>query len=767
MGNCIVTVGTRHVKVWRLAQPLPSSPTKSRYLDGTPSSPAPKTLSGRNCILGSLVESTFTCVVATSECTAIICTENGEICLLDDTDQDQRLEQIATVPFKILCVSVGNEKNSVLVGGKDGKLLALDLRKMLQRENPAAVQDSLSDFLSNSTSFQEPGLRPDIVATGPLRKHIIAVDASHHMQLMDYPEGNEWAFVGKPTKQIPAHDSTVIGVTTLQKPNRQAADFMTWSSHGIIYFWTIDGICKDRHDLALKQDSFAGEEDTNVLTVMKALSDDTFLYGDKYGNMCLDGENSTILKVHDGEITDMALSLKDVNLTLVATCGRDRTLQLFQFEGQRLELLQTLENEHAATVNSVMFLADGSTLLSASADRTIVIRSIAFSSKDQRAAFFTSRVITLKSSPVSIASSVTSPGMLVVSTMDRQFLKYDVRSGQLLQTFKASDLGKNESVILSCLKIGSLRSESQETDILLCASSTDRSLRVYDLDTGSLLTKEYGQLAVGNLSLVEESGECDLASRFLISAGLDGTIMIWGISFAEQRNADGAVTREPISGESSNSAQPLRRILSRSELSEYQRSLESSQDPPTPTRGHQPSRAKKKTSRLTLAATPRQNAPRHSRSAHHSPSSSFTDAADHNSWRDGSSALPSHKVPLTSRAKRSASDAGQRSPPTAERTSDSISSVGQICRTLRDYRNRLTASSDSLSHDEGQELERELTLTIQAVGTKTHKSHKQSSSGEIEGNALDGWLARMIDERLALQLSNSSCEKTENKGSRV
>ncbi|KAL8827201.1 MAG: hypothetical protein Q9191_003335 [Dirinaria sp. TL-2023a] len=765
MGNCVVTVGTRHVKIWRLDQPLPPSPTKSRYLEGTPNSPAPKTLSGRNCILGSLVDSTFKCVVASSDCTAILCTENGEICLLDDTDQNQRLEQIATVPFKVLCVSVDIEKNFVLVGGKDGKLLALDLRKLVGREYLAAPQDNSPDVFSDPSSSQELGLCPDIVATGPLRNRILAVDASHHIQFMEYPEGSERVFVGKPIKQIPAHDSAVLGVANLSTPNKQQADFFTWSSHGIIYFWTIDGTCKGRHKLALKQESLSGVQDPNALTVLKALSDDTFLYGDKCGNMSLAGENPTFLKVHDGEITDMALSCKDQSLNLVATCGRDRTLQLFQIDGQRLELLQTLENEHAATVNSVFFLADGSTLLSASADRTVVIRSIAFS-KDQRAAFFTSKVITLRSSPVSIAPSVTQPGILVVSTMDRQFLKYDIRSGHLLQTFKASDLGGNESVILSSLKIDCLRSEGLETYILLCASSTDRSLRVYDLDTGSLLTKEYGQLAISDLSLVEHSSsDCDHASRHLISAGLDGTIMIWRFSSPEQRNPDLIANHEPTSSESSNAAQPLRRILSRSELSEYQKSLESSQDPPTPTRGSQPSRAKKKTSRLTLAATPRQHAQRYSKSAHHSPSSSIADAADHNSWRGDTSALPSHKVPLMSRAKRSASDAGQHSPNTAESTCDSSPSIKQICRTLRDYRSRLTASSDSLSQDDGRELERELTLTIQAVGMKTYKSHETSSSAATEDSALDGWLTRMIDERLALKLNESRSDKAEEKGS--
>ena len=760
MGSNIITVGTRHVKVWRLEEHLPSSPTKKRYLDGTPSSPTPKALSGRNCILGPLVESIFTCAIATSDCTAIICTENGEICLLDDIDHDQRLEQVATVPFKVFCVSVEIEKNIVLVGGRSGKSQTLDLRKISRRATLS--QHGSPALTSDSSSSQDSALCPDILAIGSLRGRVITVNASHHIQLMEYSEDDETAFVGKLTKQIPAHDSAVLGVVTLPQPNSRKADFMSWSSHGIVYFWTMNGICKGKIELALKQASLAGDEGPNVLTVLEALSDDSFLYGDKSGNIVLAREDSISLKAHDGEITDMAVSCRDGSLTLVATCGRDRTLQLFQLEEGHLELLQTLQNEHAATINSVRFLAAGSNLLSASADRTIVIRSKAFS-KDQKAVFLTSRVITLKSSPVSIAPSVAQPGILVVSTMDRQFLKYDVRSGHLLRTFKATDVGKNESVILSSLRIGCLRSKNHDADVLLCASSTDRSIRIYDPDTGSLLTKEYGQLVVGDLCLVKQSGENEDTSNVLISAGLDGTVMIWGIPSLEHRNFDGAAVHQAMSSGSSDSAQPLRRVLSRTELLEYQKSLEATQDPPTPTRSHQHGRIKKKASRLTLAATPGQNAPKSSKSAHHSPSSSINEAAEYKLWRDRSSIPPAHKAPQLSRTKRSASDAGQRSPSTVESTSESAPSVEQFCQSLRDYRERLTASSKSLSYVEAQKLERELTLTIQALGTKIYQSHEQSSNGDSEGNALDGWLARMIDERLALKLKQAGGDEKDNK----
>lgn len=77
MGTSVISVGTRHVKVWR-HDPEPASPTKGRseLIKGyeiPPASPVPKAFSGRNCILGSLIDAVFTSVVAISQSKAILC----------------------------------------------------------------------------------------------------------------------------------------------------------------------------------------------------------------------------------------------------------------------------------------------------------------------------------------------------------------------------------------------------------------------------------------------------------------------------------------------------------------------------------------------------------------------------------------------------------------------------------------------------------------------------------------------------------------------
>jgi hypothetical protein len=51
------------------------------YLTGS----AYKTLPGRNCILDSLKEANFTSVVTVAPNKAIVATDKGDICLIDDT----------------------------------------------------------------------------------------------------------------------------------------------------------------------------------------------------------------------------------------------------------------------------------------------------------------------------------------------------------------------------------------------------------------------------------------------------------------------------------------------------------------------------------------------------------------------------------------------------------------------------------------------------------------------------------------------------------
>jgi hypothetical protein len=82
----------------------------------------PKSLSGRNCLLGPLADSVFACVTAISQNKAVVCTERGDICLIDDTEGAQRLSKVAHAGFGVSCVAAEPDSNSVWVSGKCGKI---------------------------------------------------------------------------------------------------------------------------------------------------------------------------------------------------------------------------------------------------------------------------------------------------------------------------------------------------------------------------------------------------------------------------------------------------------------------------------------------------------------------------------------------------------------------------------------------------------------------------------------------------------------------
>lgn len=738
----------------------------SRVVDAPSNSPSPKTLSGRNCLLGSLVDSTFTSVAALSNYKAVLCTENGDICLLDDTDQRQRLERVAIAPFKILCISVNTGRSLVLLGGEDGKTQVIPIEKLI--ENVSGHNSTGGSPASNQNTKVITETRLDIcnniIAAGFLRDHVVVVDEDHHIVFTKPDAIGEASTIDRYEKNIVAHKSAVLGISAMPRPNKQEADFMTWSSQGTALFWTLDGRCQHRLAVNLELPLASTNEEVNEMKVARMTRGDIFLFGDKNGNIGYTGKSTNLLRVHDGEVNDIAVAQQDDGLGLVASCGRDRTLQLFQLTDDSLEILQTLGNEHVGSVNSLMFSHKGSMLLSASADRTIVIRMIAFG-KDQTAAFFPARTLNFKSSPIAFTTLDDDSDTLVVSTLDRQIHKYDLKTGNLRYTFKSTDAAKSESVLLNFIKLEEAQSAIHQSPILFGISSTDRSIRAYDSETGMLLARDYGQLGTSGCAIFHRTEENGNNSQFVVSTGLDGTIMIWGFSRYSDKSknrsiADTSMCWKTTYSEPAQHAQPLRKILSKSELLQYQSPFDDSQAPFTPTRGQHPPRVRKKTSRLTLGGASKQSASDSSKSMHHSPSSPVSEAREHRIAQNPASSKRPPRVALASRTRRSSLDANVCSRRVGK-IDETASPTEQLCQALRIYRERIALSSEVLALGMADQLQQELTFTAHTVRTKAEGSSEESANGVRPEVSMDGWLARMIDERLALKMGNAGSRNEE------
>ena len=476
MGSSVISVGTRHVKVWRLEHAESISPTKGRAdalrgLEMPPSSPVPKALAGRNCLLGSLMDAVFTTVVAIAHEKAILCTEHGDICLLDDTDQNQRIEKLTSVDFKILCVSVCQLRDTIIVAGSEGRFKIISMDELEKHEDTTTSKIS---FVSSSSVGNAPRPLSDILAVGFLgQDRLVMMDASHTMFLRDAQNlDNDQATI---LKEIAAHDSPILGINALQRPNKRDADFLTWSSQGTARFWALDGTCTCKLEIPLSQEFSSSDNDPNELKVVRpSLNLDCLIFGDKYGNVGLSLKSSRLLKAHEGEVSDICITQQDEGTGLVASCGRDRNLQLFQLESGVLSHLQTMDDDHAASVSSVMFLDHGSTLISASADRTVVIRTIA--SVKERIAAIPVKVLTLKSSPLAFAPMPREPEKVVISTMDRQILCFNMRTGQFIQGYKASDAACRESVTVSSMVVQTLDGGTIQAPVIFgCVSSVPGS----------------------------------------------------------------------------------------------------------------------------------------------------------------------------------------------------------------------------------------------------------------------------------------------------
>lgn len=469
------------------------------------------------------------------------------------------------------------------------------------------------------------------------------------------------------------------------------------------------------------------------------------------------------VRAHGGEITDIASCFDpDSGSYLVVSSGRDRMIQLFQKCDERLELVQTMD-DHVGAVGQLLFSPDGERLLSCSADRTILIRNRAARENNgaTAVAYLISKVITLKTSPVSMTFSPEDPDILVVSTMDRCVQTFDIPSGRPVHAFRSTDSESTDAVVMSALTVAA-EIPAQSPMMLVGVSSADKSIRVYDMERDLLLTGEFGHSeGVSDILLLENQpgGSEQPVKRTLISVGIDGVVMIWSLMVQPlpSHAQDSVQTSnkddyETPSKDLAASKPPIRRILSRTELAGFQR-----QDPsastPTPARESAPPLLRK-TSKFSLSSSlrigntmpttpsPSTSSRRPSTSSRRPsissrrPSTSSTPLEKNHTPRSPpvspKSIPPKKQANGSSNTRRTPLDFRNRTKHSHQSDFGSLNmSTEQVCRTLRAYRKKLHGSSEHLHS--GRELERELSLTLQSLGTHS-KNCGQSAETETDSS---------------------------------
>lgn len=266
------------MKVWRLPEHRPGSPNKSRLnVEPVPTSPnpAPKALSGRNCLLGHLGDNTFSSVASISDNEAVIGTESGALCLLDDSAGSQKLCLVRHMEFGITSLAVDLDQSSVWVGGRGRKIQKFSFDSLRSASSPGPP---------GSPATPQKSKRHAITCMGSLSSHLVTLDSTRAVHVYPFDNLDDESDQDSLDRAMPAHRDPVLGIRSLRKPNGLDADFFTWSSRGIVHFWDTEGKCRASRNISVDQLPNDDDDAANELKTLAAAENiEFFASGDKLG----------------------------------------------------------------------------------------------------------------------------------------------------------------------------------------------------------------------------------------------------------------------------------------------------------------------------------------------------------------------------------------------------------------------------------------------------------------------------------------------------
>lgn len=614
-GSTLITVGTRHIKAWKVSEPTKPSPSKKvrlRSEDTGPTTPSPQTLTGRNVLLGSLVDETFTCAAPISGTEAVVCTDSGHACILSDGESGiPTMRVLRQTRSRITCVAYEKQSGHILFGDRQGILRNEDFAATTNCDL-ATPQEPTSSVIQLSPESRGPVTA--VTTLGALQDHFVVLDADCNCALVRFAPSEPSI-----SRFFASHGDSVRGLQLLHAQG-DGLKYFTWSAAGQVMFWDSSGKLLRAGQVAVHQMPNADDEFPNELKVVRQISkSNCYVSGDRLGVLkLLKSQNLDVtqeIRAHGSEIIDIAIH-EDQEETFVATSGRDRTVQLFRIAGDALDLAQTLD-EHIGAVTEVSFTSSGDRLLSASADRTIIVRDrfMKDMGTSKITVYLSIRVITLKATPLSMSLLSDDLDGLIVSTMDRNVLRLAISSGAISDAFKVTDPDNDDTVMLNSICMSKSRVDGAPRLLVGC-SSTDKSIRVYDLDREILLTREAGHTeGISDVALREEVDEAKrTVTRSIVSTGLDGTIMTWKLVLAAP-NTLNLPLQELSQGQamlglesdgtrfkpSAASLPPLRKVLTSMDIAQFTSGDSVSGSPIQPlVRNLSPSRLRRRTSRRTL-----------------------------------------------------------------------------------------------------------------------------------------------------------------------
>ena len=231
-----------------------------------------KTLSGRNCLLGSLIEATFTSVTVITDEKAIVCTKGGDLCLLDDSEKSQKFYKISNIGFEITASAFEAEKDLLhIAAGLNGNIQSFTISELMTLSEKseqlssstsstfACVFSPTSKSVSETRNVSASGTGGDghYIALSPLNGSVVAIDNQRSIRLLKISSESSPSVTrtNSVIQKLHAHRDSVLGVRTLANQNYLRAAFYTWSVDGSVLFWNRDGKCMKSFEVDLEQEA--------------------------------------------------------------------------------------------------------------------------------------------------------------------------------------------------------------------------------------------------------------------------------------------------------------------------------------------------------------------------------------------------------------------------------------------------------------------------------------------------------------------------------
>ncbi|MCO5612306.1 hypothetical protein L7F22_066571 [Adiantum nelumboides] len=240
--------------------------------------------------------------------------------------------------------------------------------------------------------------------------------------------------------------------------------------------------------------------------------------GDRRGNLHIYDLNSLQLfnfkEAHDAEILTLsfgrvaveAADNKREEVVLLASGGRDRLVHIYN-ASRDFEVIETLD-DHSASVTALKFSRDGSRLLSASADKSVVFRKIEHDCMDIKSSRYHQEIAsrgTVYDLDIDISKKLA-----VAVGQDKKLNFLSLSSGKSVKSFKPEgDSGEPIKVKID------------PSGTCLVCSHSDKSLRIYDVSNGELLSLGQGHSEV--ITGVIFTPDC----KRLISISGDSCVFVW------------------------------------------------------------------------------------------------------------------------------------------------------------------------------------------------------------------------------------------------